>query len=223
MSKRVKILGVKAIPVWLLVLALVVSGAGAAVGTVLAGSVTGNVPVAVSQALLVGEPAAISGSIAEDGWVDNMPQPVDWVDGQADSPPEVASASAPDRSIGAVSDDQTAFQFAAEIDTGDIYFFYVPLKNASSSDMVAQLTLNFPECVEVEVMDGNHDTPDDDNVENLVRTGLYTWKFDLDDDAEKDTPADNAAGDVIVIVVQVDDPCPPGYYTISGTIEQIAY
>src|SRR3989304_4176915 len=43
----------KLIPIGLLVLALVAAGAGAAAGTILAGKVTGEVPVAVSQALLV--------------------------------------------------------------------------------------------------------------------------------------------------------------------------
>ena len=54
--KKVIRIGKKNIPVWLLVTALGVAGAGAAVGTVLAGQVTGEIPVTVSQALLVGDP-----------------------------------------------------------------------------------------------------------------------------------------------------------------------
>ena len=56
MIKRVRVFVKKAIPAWLLVMVLVVCGAGAAAGTVLAGKVTGEMPVAVSQALLVGQP-----------------------------------------------------------------------------------------------------------------------------------------------------------------------
>jgi hypothetical protein len=52
MTRRLHILG-RAIPVWLLILTLVVAGAGAAVGTVLAGQIGGEMPVTVSQALVV--------------------------------------------------------------------------------------------------------------------------------------------------------------------------
>jgi len=45
----------KRLPKWLLVAALAATGAGAAVGTILDGAVVGEIPVAVSQALLVSE------------------------------------------------------------------------------------------------------------------------------------------------------------------------
>jgi len=45
----------KRLPKWLLVAALAATGAGAAVGTILDGEVVGEIPVAVSQALLVSE------------------------------------------------------------------------------------------------------------------------------------------------------------------------
>ena len=49
---KVKIFG-KRLPIWLLVLALIGAGAGAATGTVLAGKVSGKMPVTASQAVLV--------------------------------------------------------------------------------------------------------------------------------------------------------------------------
>ena len=212
--RKVKILGKKAIPLWLLVLALIVAGAGAAVGTILVGKVTGEVPVTVSQALLVGQPVAAGSTTGEDltDYVDNEPQATEA---------ELGAMFLPDRWIGVHSDDQTGFQFAAEIDTGDIFAFWLPLKNASNQDMVAELTLNFPNCIEVEVVD--NDT-DNDNIENVTRTGYNTWKFEVLSDAEKD-PADAITGseDCILIIVQYDDPCLPGYYTMTGEIRQISY
>ena len=140
MTKKVKILGKKAIPIWMLVLALVACGAGAAAGTVLAGKVTAEVPIAVSQALLVCD--------------------VDWVSAvtdinEDDAPQQLwdhkGMIAIPNRHIGVVSDDRTAFQAAAELAVGDWGAFYVELKNASDNDLYAILTLNVPECLEVEV------------------------------------------------------------------------
>ena len=214
MTKKVRLLGKKAIPVWLLVLALVVCGAGAAVGTVLTGNVTGEVPVTVSQALLVGEPVAAGSTSGEDltDDVDNEPQSTE---------DELAAMFLPDRSIGVHSDDQTGFQFAAEVDTGDIFAFWLPLKNASSQDMIAELTLNFSDCIEVEVVDNDTGS---DYVENMTRTGLNNWKFNLDSEAEK-AAASAATGsqDSILIIVQADDTCAPGWYTITGKLQQISY
>jgi hypothetical protein len=205
MSKRVKILGKKALPIWLLVIVLVASGAGAAAGTVLAGKVTGEVPVAVSQALLVEAPE----------WQDSLnsdetcqPQQVykhaTWV-------------KAPNREFGAVADDNTAFQAAAELAVGDWAVFYLPLKNASENELIGLLSLSVPECLEVEVFSANCTDP---NAYEVVRIGLNTWKFSLKAAAEYDT-ANNV--DKLAILVSVDDTCAPGYYTISGDIKQIPY
>jgi hypothetical protein len=198
MSKSVKILGKKAIPIWLLVIALVACGAGAAAGTVLAGKVTGEVPVAVSQAILTGTPDWTT--IVQDV---GQPQQVnlhwDWV-------------TEPNRDFGAASDDNTAFQAAAELAVGDWAAFVLPLKNASDLDLFGLLTLSVPECLEVEVF-----AYDGDNVSEVVRIGLNTWKFKLAAIAEY------TADDVLVVVISVDDTCAPGYYTISGEINQIPY
>lgn len=50
------------IPTWIIIGALLASGAGAAVGTVLSGSIVGKAPVTVSQALLLSGKPSISGS-----------------------------------------------------------------------------------------------------------------------------------------------------------------
>ncbi len=201
MSKRVKILGKKALPIWLLVIVLVASGAGAAAGTVLAGKVTGEVPVAVSQALLTDAPiwqASIGGDIGQ-------PQQVrvhhDFV-------------AEPNRHFEAVADDNTAFQAAAEIAVGDWAAFNLPLKNASTNPLVGLVTLSVPECLEVQVYSSNSSL----NITNVVRIGLNTWKVIVKADAEYD-PID----DCLMFVISADDTCAPGYYTISGDLKQIPY
>ncbi len=212
MSKSVKILGKKAIPVWLLVVALVACGAGAAAGTVLAGKVVGEVPIAVSQAILTEAPIWV----ADAGFGEDSGQPqqvfmhAEWV-------------YLPNRSFGAVADDNTAFQAAAELAVGDWAAFNLPLKNASEVELFGLLTLSVPECLEVEVYadadPAAGDSPDAAiNVTEVVRIGLNTWKFKLAAGAEYD-PVD----DCLMVVISVDDTCAPGYYTISGEINQIPY
>lgn len=202
MKKGVRILGKKAIPIWLLVLALVATGAGAAAGTVLAGKVTGEVPVAVSQALLVNNV----------DWLDSIPlEPTH-------APQQIADhytwVSAPNREFAAVSDDNTGFQAAAELAIGDWAAFEIPLKNASDVDLVGLLTLNVPVGLEAEVYNENASG----NVTSVVRIGLNTWKFKLKAAADYD-----GTNDTLIVVVSVDDTVMPGYYTISGTIKQIGY
>lgn len=205
MKKRVRILGKKALPIWLLVIALVACGAGAAAGTILAGKVTGEVPVAVSQALLVCEP---SWGVATDTVDQDAPQQLyvhlDWI-------------NEPNRSIGVVSDDMTGFQAAAEMAVGDWAAFKLPIKNASQNDLVAELCLSVPECLEVEIF-SDLDVATND-VGNPVRIGLNCWKLVVEADADCMTDVT----DYLWVVVSVDDHCMPGYYTISGTIKQISY
>lgn len=147
--KKVRILG-RAVPLWLLTLVLIAASAGAAVGTVLAGKITGEIPVAVSQALLAGMPEAVAEDLRDMGVPQSMRR----------------AYTLPDRSIGTHADDQTAFQFAAEINTGDDYLIRLPLKNASDVDMVAQLSLMLPNGITAEVFssDSMYRTPTIDGV-----------------------------------------------------------
>ncbi len=241
MSKKVRLFGLKALPIWLLVVALVAGGAGAAVGTILTGNVVAEIPVTISQALEVGKPRIHDDSqplteatidnetdVTEDTYhVDSIPQSVDALDGNpVDNQVVADSIFDPDRWIGAVNDTQTAFQFAAEINQHDWYVFAVPLKNASNQDMVVQLKMVFPEGITVEVMDGYYDTVGNDvqdYVENLTRTGLYTWKFDLEAEADKTDPSSGNYSDSILIVVAASDTIAPGFYTIEGELLQISY
>jgi len=210
--KKVIRIGKKNIPVWLLVTALAVAGAGAAVGTVLAGQVTGEIPVTVSQALLVGDPVFPDSD-------------ADWTSGGTVSGVDRQTLSGhhdlPDRSLGNASDDHTAFIAAAEVDTGDKYLIQVPLKNASGQDMKVLMTLDYPDGMTVECFASDEeDSSGTDNTRNIVRTGLYTWVFELDFEAEYET---SDWEDCIGINIATSDVIAPGFYSINGTLEQIDY
>ncbi len=206
MQKSVRILGKKAIPMWLLVLALVAAGAGAAAGTVLAGKVTGETNVAVSQALLNEAPvwlsqANITTKVLTDA---TATQQVTYHQGLI---------NIPNRKFVAAKDDNTAFQAAAELATGDWAAFDLPLKNASSNNLTALMTLNVPEGLEVEAFAATGAS----KITEVVRIGLNTWKFKVA------TGAVYTSTDLLTIVVSTDDDMAPGYYTIDGTIKQIGY
>ncbi len=206
MKKSVRIIGKKAIPMWLLVLALVAAGAGAAAGTVLAGKVTGETNVAVSQALLVEAPTWAT-SISTDALA-YATQQVKYHKGMV---------AIPNRYFGAAKDDNTAFQAAAELSTGDWAAFRLPLKNASSNSLTALMTLNVPEGLEVEVY---NDASTAGNISQVVRIGLNTWKFTL---ASTGAGPEYGVLNYLTVVVSTDDDMAPGYYAIDGTIKQIGY
>ncbi len=234
MNSKIKILG-KSFPVGLLIAALVVASAGAAVGTVLSGQVQGEMPVAVSQALLVGTPTN-NGNITASGYVNaqgldesnTVPQNV--VDGCGGTYSSTAGAIgvAPgnwdvvipvaDRFIGVARDDHTPFQAAAEIDAGDCFVINLPLKNASNQTLVGTITLNIPAGLTAEVVaDTVASASGTGNISAIVRTGANTWKFTLGKDALY------LATDELTVVVAAGDDAAPGFYTLSGSIKQISY
>jgi hypothetical protein len=107
----------KSIPLWLLVLACVAIGSGAAMGTVLAGDINGIMPVAVSQSILV----------------DSLGLGVDDI--------TYSDGTFLNRAFAATADDDTAFQVATEIAVGDKFIISLPLRNASDNPMVGLITL----------------------------------------------------------------------------------
>ncbi len=228
MNKGIRIIG-KSLPVWVLAAALIAASAGAAVGTVLSGQVQGEMPVAVSQALLVGTPSN-TGQITDSGYVgsqaldegNKVPQSV--VDGCGGTYSATFGSGVTitnydvvipkaDRFIGVASDDHTAFQAAAEVDTGDCFVINLPLKNASNQPLVGTVTLNIPAGLTAEVVADTDAT----NVTAIVRTGANTWKFTLAA-AALYLPADE-----LTVVVAASDNVAPGYYTVTGTLKQISY
>ncbi|HLC23706.1 MAG TPA: hypothetical protein VJL08_04630, partial [Dehalococcoidia bacterium] len=133
------------------------AGAGATGGTILQGKVIGEVPVAVSQALLVGAPI----------WKASLPaggQPQQIED-------NAALVSMPNRYIATVSKERTGFQAAAELATGDWAAFNLPLKNASKVALVAVLTLDVPDGLEVEVYASTASS----HIRGVVRLRPKSW------------------------------------------------
>ena len=105
------------IPAWVLAGLLILAASGAATGTVLAGQVTGDLNVTISQSLLVGD-------------VDTRTK-------------TGSSAGAYD----AVTDDETAFSSGIELLQGDCYYVGLFLENASDFDLTGDMMLDLPEGV----------------------------------------------------------------------------
>jgi len=193
----------RSVPFWLILFLLIAAGIGAAVGTILAGRVTGEVPVTVGQALLVGEPTFPNG----------LPGGVN-IQSIRINPNRMA------QDIGILGDDWTSFQAAVEANTGDVFLIKLPLKNASNQDMIVQLDMEVPDCIEVDVF-GSDDESESavDHVFNVTQVGFSRWVFRLSDLAEHYA---SDWRDSIGIVVGVDDDCHPGFYSIGVTLQQIA-
>ncbi len=202
MQRTVRILR-RSVPFWLILFLLIAAGIGAAVGTILAGRVTGEVPVTVGQALLVGEPTFPNG----------LPGGVN-IQSIRINPNRMA------QDIGILGDDWTSFQAAVEANTGDVFLIKLPLKNASNQDMIVQLDMEVPDCIEVDVF-GSDDESESavDHVFNVTQVGFSRWVFRLSDLAEHYA---SDWRDSIGIVVGVDDDCHPGFYSIGVTLQQIA-
>jgi len=201
-QRKVRILR-RSVPLWLILFLLIASGIGAAVGTILAGRVTGEVPVTVGQALLVGEPT----------FPDGLPGGVN-IQSIRINPNRMA------QNIGILGDDWTSFQAAVEANTGDVFLIKLPLKNASNQDMIVQLDMVVPDCIEVDVFGADDESESAvDHVFNVTQVGFSRWVFRLSDLAEH-YAADWR--DSIGIVVGVDDTCQPGFYNIGVTLQQIA-
>ena len=79
-----------------------------------------------------------------------------------------------DNWLGTVNDTGTAFTAAANVNTGDMYTFTVPIANNSNEDMIAELTIEYPQGISVSVqeMAGSY-------VRNVTRTGANSWKLDV--------------------------------------------
>ena len=110
-----------------------------------------------------------------------------------------------------VEDDETAFQAAAEINTGDKYKIKLSLGNESDAELSGELTLIGPDGITL-----NADAAGSgDMIDDVVRTGPFTWKFRLD------SVGANTTSDLIIEVALADD-MPPGFYALDGSLKQVA-
>jgi hypothetical protein len=167
---------------WIGVLLLVVIGAGVAIAVSAGGAISGRVPLAVGQPLMLLEPEWLA--------TGELPPTL---------PPTIPSpyVSRPNREYTAVGDDGTAFSVAAEMATGDQVAFKLPIANQSERSLVCQLELALPESVQAEVY-----SPDISFIESVMRLGPATWKFVL---PRRET---NQEMDYIIVVIAADDTVP---------------
>lgn len=196
----------RTIPMWLLLAAVVLVSSGAAIGVVLSGTVTGEIPVTVSQALLVANPVNAGVTLTEGR---KVPQNV--IDGCGGDPvSHTVSIPAAKRFIGVVGDDHTSFQASAEVSTGDCFTINLPLKNASNLGLVGSITLSVPDGITAEVVSAAS------HITTVARTSANTWGFILAKGALYDP-----ANDCLLVVLAVDDRAVPGFYTVTGTLRQV--
>ena len=117
-----------------------------------------------------------------------------------------------DGSFVSVTDDGTGFIAANEMNTGDMWTVTLPLANESDNDMDVLVTVDVPHGLTIDVNDAD---AGDTDVENVIRTGLNTWLFDLHDDA------DGSSTDTIEIEIAHTDDAPPGFYQVHTRLQQI--
>jgi len=99
--------------IWLLVLTVVLAGAGAAAGVVLSELIVGEVTVTVEQALQIEKPTVT----------------------------KTTGAAWPNPYFTSVSADRTKFTAAVEAYTGDAFLVSLPIRNLGDSDLVTEFTL----------------------------------------------------------------------------------
>ncbi len=145
---------------------------------------------------------------------------IDWANWAGFDGPEIANREfpVPNRCIGVHSDDQTGFEAASELGIGDWWLFMLPVKNAGSSDIAAELTLDVPGCLNVYIMSADEVGHANPRVTDAVRSGANTWQFLVDADAAKQDDAD-----YLYVILNAHNDCGPDYYTITGTIEGVSF
>jgi len=135
----------------LIILILMTSGAGAAVGTLLMGEITADVHVTVSQALVVAKPVV------------THPSGGSW------GKPWFSS----------VKDDRTSFSVAVEVAQGDIFTILVPLVNRGEQDIVVEMTVT-PTTTPSQEAIIKFKAEGSGVIDDVVQVSYYKWKFTLD-------------------------------------------
>lgn len=159
------------------------------------------------------------------------------VEGQADVQAEqalivdnVGVSDDGDASFTRVSDDNTEFQAAVELNNGDTVGFSAEITNNADDALDAQFAVDVPDTIDVTVRTASDDTTDfannssesvddiDDNVDDT----------DADDDAAVKTGegtfvANLATGETVVnIDAELDDTASPGSYDIGVAINPLS-
>lgn len=166
----------------------------------------------------------------------------DSVEGQADVQAEQAlvveqidvPAGQQDATFTRVSDDNTAFQAAVELNNGDEVRFQPTIRNNSGDELAVEIDVQSPDVIDVAVgneadpsgvgtttttgddgdMDANTDDANADD--GAVRTGETTWVATIASTGDDDTT------EVINIDAELDDTAPPGSYDLGVTINPLS-
>ncbi len=145
---------------------------------------------------------------------------IDWSDWTGLNAPSIVTRNyiVPERWIGVHRDDQTAFEAAAELAVGDWWLFALPIKNASSQEIIARLTMIVPEALNVYAVSADQVDDYNPRVTKVTRIGANTWKFLVAPEANKQDD-----DDYLYIIVNAHSDAQAGVFTISGLLEQVDY
>ena len=220
---------------------LVMLGAGAAVGPVLAPKLLSKTAVTATQALQI-----YDGTIAP-GNLDVTTVPCDGTESSG-SCNTVIPLPANTRWYKSVSDDRTKFTVAIDMFPTSSYLrIHVPIINRSNNQVLARLKLNVPDGLDyyvspyydavgqADALGLNPSLPDDPQglldstkaIYNLIRIDANTWEIKMMPSAVHPTFNPNAMGGPIgdVFDVHLDlalsNGTPPGFYLITGTVDAL--
>lgn len=160
------------------------------------------------------------------------------VEGQADVEAEqaltvtdVTTSGDQDVDFTRVSDDNTEFQVAAELNNGDETQLQAQVRNNAADTLDVQIQVDSPDVIDIAV--GNDDLPaggagtdNDANVDDAnandgaVKTGEETYIAEI---ASAASPgSQNSGGENIVVSAELDDTASPGSYDIGVAINPLS-
>ena len=135
-----------------------------------------------------------------------------------------------DASFTRMSDDNTQFQAAVELNNGDGVLFNATLENSAADELAVQVAVDVPDAIDVDVRnktdsledDGTEDLdPDDDGTNgNAVQTGQGTFVAKI-----TGAGSNSSAGSVteqIGVFAELDDTANSGSYDISVAINPLS-
>lgn len=247
------------LPKWLVAVLLLAAGAGAAVGPVMAARLTGRVNITASQAISVRtvpsgplpllqnpaqmvnitDPDPSHGLIAgAPGILVLTPSIANWnsytgvYNLSVGGPLIPIPASA--RSFVSVNDTGTDFTVAVDLlPTSSKFDIAIPLYNSANSQQLAELTLDIPDGVmvdleQIKLNTGTNPPIHGTNMASIGRTSANTWEVRLQPNQGTyyDFVGINSSGNYlaapasgIIIHVALANGTPPGFYAIRGKLQ----
>ena len=169
------------------------------------------------------------------------------VEGQADVQAEqaltvtsvnVSSANDQDASFTRVSDDNTEFQAAVELNNGDDVVFEAGVENSAADDLNVEVAVDSPDPIDVDVRnstdasgqpdntdlsssgDGGLDPDDDGATSEAVQTGEGTFVAKISGNGSG--TSGSGASEFIDIAAELDDTASPGSYDIGVAINPLS-